>query len=381
MIVVLTFLVLGYSVFIVAAIWGWLRLPAPELPEKYKPQTRISVLIAVRNEAKNIRLLLQDLAAQHFPKELFEVLIIDDHSEDGTAEIVKQFGANSDLDLQLLQLEKGRGEGKKSAIAFGLEHAKGELIVQTDGDCRVQPDWLKLLEYTYVSEGAKFISGPVCLTAKDSLFQKMQVVEFASLIGSGAASMGLRKPNMCNGANLSYEKAAFYDVNGYAGNEKIPSGDDEFLMHKIQAAFPGKVKFLKANAATVYTAACKTLPQFMAQRIRWASKWKHYKNPAAQVLALLVFGVNFILPVGLIFWLTGYLPGNIFWPAFLLKTAVDFVFLGLVLQFFRNAKFLIYILPLQLVYMPYVVSTALAGLAGTYRWKGRTLKNHDGNGS
>ncbi|MFC5269950.1 glycosyltransferase family 2 protein [Adhaeribacter terreus] len=381
MIALLTSLVLGYSVFIVAAIIGWLRLPSPELPESYKPQIKISVLIAVRNEAENIGLLLQDLAAQNYPKDLLEVLIIDDHSKDRTAEIVKHFIAGTDLSLRLLRLENGRGKGKKSAIAFGLEQANGELIVQTDGDCRLQPDWLKLLEYVYVSEGAKFISGPVCLTAQNSLFQKMQVVEFASLIGSGAASMGLGKPNMCNGANLAYEKAAFYAVNGFAGNEKIPSGDDEFLMHKIQAAFPGKVKFLKAKGGTVFTAACETLPQFLAQRIRWASKWKHYKNPAAQLLALLVFGVNLILPVALIFWLTGYLAGNIFWPAFLLKTTVDFVFLGLVLQFLGRTEYFIYIFPLQLVYMPYVVLTALAGLAGTYRWKGRTLKNNDGNGS
>ena len=318
MIWLLTFLVLSYTVFIVAAIFGWLRLPEVKLPPNYSPKTRISVLTAVRNEAENIRHLLLALEAQDYPKELLQVIVIDDHSEDNTAQIVADFISGTKLNLRLLKLENGRGKGKKSAIAFGLENASGELIVQTDGDCRVQPAWLELLEYTYVSQGAKFISGPVCLTAGNSLFEKLQVVEFASLIGSGAASMGLGKPNMCNGANLAYEKAAFFAVNGYSGNEKIPSGDDEFLMHKIQAKFPGRVKFLKAKEAIVYTPATKTMQHFIAQRVRWASKWKHYKNVPAQVLALLVFGVNFIISVAAVFWLTGQLSGTQFWLFFFL---------------------------------------------------------------
>ncbi len=274
-----------------------------------------------------------------------------------------------------MELKNGRGKGKKSALAFGLENATGELIVQTDGDCHVQPDWLKLLESTYQTQGSKFISGPVCLTAGKSVFEKMQVVEFASLIGSGAASIGIQKPTMCNGANLAYEKAAFYEVNGFAGNEGIASGDDEFLMHKIHQLYPGKVSFLKAPAATVFTSAKSSFQDFFAQRVRWASKWKFYKNSSGQLLALLVFGVNLLLLAGFFYWLNNRISSEAFWCLFIVKSAGDIVFLGLVLNFSRSLNLLLYWLPLQFCYIPYVVYTALAGLKGNYQWKGRNLQN------
>jgi biofilm PGA synthesis N-glycosyltransferase PgaC len=249
------------------------------------------------------------------------------------------------------------------------------LIAQTDGDCRVQPDWLKLLELAYSQSQAKFISGPVCLEDKGSFFGKMQVVEFASLIGTGAAAIGLQKPNMCNGANLAFEKAAFFEVEGYAGNETIASGDDEFLMHKIHRKFPGGVAFLKAAEATVFTPAQATLKSFLQQRIRWASKWKFYRNVPGQILAFLIFAVNAGLLIGIGSWLFGNTNSAVIWPLFIIKSGADVVFLGLILSFYRRLSLLVYFLPLQLVYIPYVVYCALAGLKGNYQWKGRQHRN------
>ncbi|KAA9345632.1 glycosyltransferase [Adhaeribacter soli] len=377
MIWLLTFLVLGYSLLIIGFLIGWNRLPVTVLPTDHKPRTRISVIIPIRNEAANILSLLQDLERQTYPAVLFEVLVVDDFSEDGSRELVRNFGLNANMQLRLLSLESSTGTGKKSAVAFGLSQAAGDFIVQTDGDCRVQPDWLKLLQFQYVSTEAKFISGPVCLQAGKALFEKMQVVEFASLIGSGAAAIGLKKPNMCNGANLAFEKKAFYEVGGYSGNEGIASGDDEFLMHKIQKQFPGKVAFLKTPDAVVFTSAKKQLPDFIAQRVRWASKWRFYRNVPAQVVGLLVFGANLALLLALILLLTGQLAAMDFMLIYIGKLTADTVFLGVILRFIRRIKYLFYTLPLQIVYVPYVLYCALAGLTGRYSWKGRMLNNRD----
>jgi biofilm PGA synthesis N-glycosyltransferase PgaC len=373
----LTFFVLYYTIFIGLAVIGWFRLPKLEIPSDHKPQTFLSVLIPIRNEAGSIIQLLKDLEKQSYPKELFEVLVIDDHSDDGSVSLVNNFRTDSDLNIKLLELKNGIGNGKKSALAIGIVQSKGKLIVQTDGDCRVQEDWLKLLEYVYAVENKKFISGPVCLEAGKSWFEKMQVVEFAALIGAGAAAIGLGKPNMCNGANLAYEKAAFFAVNGYSGNEQIASGDDEFLMHKIGTLFPGQISFLKVSSAVVYTSAKENIRDFIAQRVRWASKWRFYQNKSAQVLALLVFGTNFLLLLGFVGWLIGFLSlGNFIIP-YLIKTCADLVFLTIILRFLRREKYLFFTLPLQLFYAPYVIYCALAGLNGQYDWKGRTFKNRD----
>jgi biofilm PGA synthesis N-glycosyltransferase PgaC len=373
----LTFFVLFYTVFICLAFIGWFRLRPIKASPDHKPENCLSVLIPVRNEAASILKLLTDLAKQSYPKELFEVIIIDDFSEDDTVELVRKFQQNSGLNIYVLELKNGTGTGKKSAIQLGLEKAKGKLIVQTDGDCRVQESWLNLLEKTYSTGNVKFISGPVCLEAGKAWFEKMQVVEFASLIGAGAAAIGLGNPNMCNGANLAYEKGAFYEVNGFAGNEQVASGDDEFLMHKFQKQFPGQVVFLKATEAVVYTPAKNNVRDFISQRVRWASKWRFYRNPASQALAVLVFGTNLLLLLALISWLAGILNFQHFIFPYLLKTAVDLVFLTIILRFLRRQEYLIFTLPLQLLYAPYVVYCALAGLNGQYNWKGRILKNRD----
>lgn len=372
---VLAFFVVLYSVFILVMMLGWLRLPKVNFQDNYQPKTFISVLIPVRNEAANILKLLKDIESQDFPSDQFEVLVLDDASEDSTAELVRAFQESSLIQVKLLSAENAKVIGKKGMLSLGLLQAKGELIVQTDGDCRVKPDWLRLLEYIYVTKNARFISGPVKLESGDTFFGKMQVTEFASLIGSGAAAIGLGFPNMCNGANLAFEKAAFEAVNGYAGNEKVASGDDEFLMHKIQAKFPGSIQFLKDPAAIVSTHVQKSIADFLTQRTRWASKWKFYNNLPAQVIGLLVFGTNLVLLLGLLFWASGKIENAEFWLWYLLKCTIDFVFLAIVLRFMHQVLFLLYFLPWQLVYLPYVIYCALAGLRGRYQWKGRILNN------
>lgn len=375
MILLLAFLVVSYTVLMAILLLGWQRLPETKVPAEYKPQNFLSVLIPVRNEAANILSLLQDLENQQYPLTKFEVVILDDNSEDETVKLVQEFSKVSALDIKLISALNGIVSGKKGMLALGLKQATGNLIVQTDGDCRVGANWLRLLDYAYVSKKAKFISGPVRLISDNSFFGKMQVTEFASLIGSGAASIGLGIPNMCNGANLAFEKAAFEAVNGHSGNEHIASGDDEFLMHKIQKQFPGSVTFLKAEEAIVQTPVQGSISGFLNQRMRWASKWKFYNNVPAQAIGLLIFGVNFSLLTGFMLWAFGIINSEIFWPLFLLKSTVDFVFLALVLKFLQQGRYILYFLPWQLVYLPYVIYCALAGLRGKYNWKGRTLTN------
>lgn len=367
---------LSYSWVIIRRWAAWGKLPEINVPENWQPTIKLSVIIPVRNEAANILHLLQDLEKQAYPKHLFEVIIVDDHSEDETKTIVTKFAHTSTLTIKCTELnDYVNYSGKKAAVQKGIELAAGELLVFTDGDCRVQPEWLQLYAYTYQTHQPKFISGPVSFYNTYSLLERMQLVEFASLIGIGGASIGMGKPNMCNGANLAYTKQAFEEVNGFAGNEGIASGDDEFLLHKISQEHPEKVFFLKHRQAIVYTKARKTISSFLSQRIRWASKWRAYQQWHVKLLALIVFTVNLLLFVGLGMAIVGALPASVFISAIVAKFAVDFLFLSRILSFLGRKQYIWYMLPLQLVYIPYVVVTAILGLTGRYRWKGRTIQN------
>ena len=235
-------------------------------------------------------------------------------------------------------------------------------------------DWLTSLAECYERTNAKIISGPVTFTPESTLTDYLQTVEFSSLIGSGAASISAGKPSMCNGANLAYEKKAFETVGGFAGNEHLASGDDEFLLHKIAEKYPGKVQFLKDQRAIVQTAPHTCWQDFFQQRKRWASKWKHYRNPASVALAVYVFSCNVALVVGLVLGFTNYLPWNNILMLLLMKWIPEWIFIGSLLIFLKKKSSIPYILLVQLLYPFYVVLFGLVAQKPTYTWKGRELR-------
>jgi poly-beta-1,6-N-acetyl-D-glucosamine synthase len=363
--------------WIVLRRWvAWIKLPVEDAPTFYTPHTQLSVIIPVRNEEQNILLLLQDLETQKYPKHLYEVIVVDDHSDDQTVKLIGEYQTCSTMSLSLLCADKDAGmRMKKGAVKRGLQEAKGELMVLTDGDCRVGPEWLLQYAYKYEKDNPLFISGPVCFHNTKSTFERMQLVEFASLIGIGGASLALVKPNMCNGANLAYTKSVFESVDGFSGNEHVASGDDEFLLHKVNKDFPGKAVFLKNEKVIVYTEARKSIASFLAQRIRWASKWKAYQSINVQMVAMVVFMVNFMLFACIPLFLFGEVPVLVITSAYIIKFIIDFLFLERILNFLGRKQFLWHIFPLQLVYIPYVISAGVMGLFGRYHWKGRSIRN------
>ncbi len=364
-----------YSWLILRRYYAWHQLPDQHAPEDFVPATRLTVVIPVRNEAANIPLLLHDLATQLYPHNLVEILVVDDHSEDATPDLVEQMIKTFPFALTCVRLKNYvNHSGKKAAVQVGVTQAAGELLVFTDGDCRVGPEWLRQYAYTYQMRQPYFISGPVCFQHTPTLFERMQQVEFASLIGIGAASLQLGKPNMCNGANLAYTKTVFEKTGGFAGNEDIASGDDEFLLHKVHKSYPGKAVFLKSSKAIVYTCAANTLKAFMLQRIRWASKWKAYQSIQVQAMAVIVFLVNLALVLSVVWLLLG--KGAAVWvvAGFCVKFAVDFLFLNSILHFLGRRRYIWYMLPLQFCYIPYVLGAGIGGLVGKYNWKGRKIR-------
>ncbi|RNI28934.1 glycosyltransferase [Rufibacter latericius] len=368
------FLACVYAAVVLRCWLAWRKIPLT-IPSGEAPPVLFSVIVPVRNEARNIVSLLQDLERQQYPMSHFEVLVVDDHSDDATPALVRQFQAQTQLDLHLLLLSDFSGKRqKKAAVETGVLHARGSWIACTDGDCRVPPHWLATFNQIRHQQNPKFISGPVTYALVTTLWQRLQALEFSALIGMGAASLALQKPTMCNGANLAYEKEAFLAVEGFKGNEQVPSGDDEFLLHKIHRRFPGQITFAKAKEALVQTPPAASLTQFLHQRIRWASKWRHYDTYFSQVLALVVVGGNLAVLGTLLAALAGYWPWWFLGIVLTTKMGADTLLLQQVLSLFGKKHLLSWLWLLQLVYVPYMVFTAVLGLRGQYLWKGRELR-------
>jgi cellulose synthase/poly-beta-1,6-N-acetylglucosamine synthase-like glycosyltransferase len=373
-----------YAIRLMVFRRAWAKLPVPSLPAQptagpaSETAPRFSVLIAARNEAENLPQLLRDLAQQTLPAPAFEVIITNDHSTDATATLLAAAAATAPFHLHVVHLaeEPAAGVGKKAALQVALRRARAPWVVCTDADCRLPPDWLRCYDALLASGGpaVRFVSGPVLLTGPATVLQALAGLEFAGLVGTGGASIGAGTPTMCNGANLAYRRDAFAAVAGFAGNEHLASGDDEFLLHKLHAAFPGSIRFLKHPAAIVRTAGPPTLAALLRQRVRWASKWRHYRHPASQRLAVLVLLANVALAAGVLAlpWRPQLAP----WvaAAWLLKLGADGWFLTPVLRFLGRQHWLCWVPVLQIVYAPYALAVGLAGLRGGYVWKGRPVK-------
>ena len=365
-----------YAVF-TSILWlTWLRMPMVRPGTMPVDGPTITVIIPVRNESRNIGHLLDDLSRQTYPR--FEVIVADDSSTDDTLPVIEEYARQSPYALRPLPLTDVRtASPKKRAITQSISLATGDLIVTTDGDCRVGPNWLASIAVFYEQTGAKLISGPVTFTTDPThatIFDSLQTVEFASLIGSGACTMALGKPTMCNGANLCYEKRVFREVGGFAGVDHLASGDDEFLMHKVAGRYPDGVRFMKSRDAIVQTAPHRSWSAFYQQRKRWASKWRAYENWLPTALAVFVFLSNAAPVVGVLGWLLNFINGNVALVVIALKVLPEFLFLRQILVFLQK-KSSVGTIPLtQLIYPFYVVFFGLAAQGKGYQWKGRKLE-------
>lgn len=321
---------------------------------------KVSVLIAARNEEKNIEKLLESLKKQSFPKELFEVIIVNDHSTDNTDEIINDFiNKNKELDVKLLKAEK---KGKKHAISQALHTAINELVIVTDADCVLNDLWIESIVGFYQEEKCKMVLAPVLLSPAENLFEKMQVLEHLSLIGSTAGSASIGFPVMCNGANMAYERKAALEVEKFRKDFDIPSGDDMFLLEQFVKCYGhNNVKFLLSKSAVVKTKTCKTIKDFFRQRRRWVSKTKSYTSWKVIVTALIVLFFN--LSIISLLVSAFFVPAlwSIYILLTLLKFFIDFPLLKNITNFMNQGSLLKWVLPLEIIYPFYVVFTALSG--------------------
>jgi len=285
----------GYSALILFYFIGWKRTANYSILEHLTPQTKVSVIIAARNEEENIGNCILSLLQQDFPRELFEIIVVDDHSEDGTLGILRSFKSAQLRVLQLPSQKQGLNSFKKQAINHGINQASGELIITTDADCIADNKWLSTIVSYYEKHKPVMIAGLVSLINEKNWLEKWQSLDLCGMMAITAGAIKNGFPNMCNGGNLAYGKRAFEEVGGFDGIDDLPSGDDVMLMMKFAKRYPGSVHFLKSKEAIVFTRPIKTLSELIQQRLRWLSKSTAF--PDWRVSAVLIFSWFFNLSI------------------------------------------------------------------------------------
>jgi ABC-type dipeptide/oligopeptide/nickel transport system permease subunit/cellulose synthase/poly-beta-1,6-N-acetylglucosamine synthase-like glycosyltransferase len=385
------FLTILISLLLITAygsVIGFYRKAWERIPVFQRRQTgiadlvRIAVIIPARNEEKNIEDCLNAISRQDYPFELFQVIVVDDHSTDGTWHKLNSFhhGKMNTLFLQLSDYtasQENIGSFKKFAIETAIQSTEAELILTTDADCRPGSKWLSMVAEAYLQSGAKMIAAPVKIEAGKSILSIFQTLDFITLQGITGAAVFMKVHSMCNGANLAFEKKAFFDVGGYRDIDNIPSGDDMLLMHKIFKKYPKGIFFLKNKDAIVSTQPETSWKNFLNQRIRWSSKADQYQDKRIFRVLLFIYLFNFCLAVLMVASLFDRKYLFLLLILLILKTLIEFPFVKRIALFFDQRKLMPFFPFLQPVHILYVLIAGWLGKFGSYRWKGRKVEKLD----
>lgn len=351
-----------YLLLVLILTIGWRRTAVYSPYGVEKSETNISVVVACKNEQGNLQSLLSCLAQQSFQN--FQLVLVDDHSTDNTLKIMERV-KSSFPDIQIV---RANGFGKKNVLKEGIELATGDFIVTTDADCLPSYHWLETIvsfQNRYVCD---LIICPVRLIYDESFFGGLQMLEFTSLVASGAGAAGVGMPILCNGANLAFRKSEWNkSITELKENEM--SGDDIFLLQSVKGR-GGRIRFLKSQSAFVSTSPAETLSEFLNQRRRWASKSPSYTDWHIIATACIVFAVNALLLALIVlqlyspeYWKQLFFVGGV-------KYFTDTLFLYSAKKFFQLRHVWFFSIFLSILYPYYVVLVAVSSFVfKPKRWK------------
>ena len=363
MIFVLYFVIILYCVAIAFLIYGFTKVNAIDYIG-LTPKTKFSIIVPFRNEAENLPILLESLSKLNYPMELFEVILVDDFSEEAFKIPSLKFK------VSVINNVRVTNSPKKDAIVTAMQIVNTDWIITTDADCTVNANWLLTLDNYIQLHDVAMIAGAVTYDCDNSFLHHFQQLDLASLQGATIGSFGIDKGFMCNGANFAYTKTFFQQLNGFSGNDGIASGDDVFLLQKAIAKSPGKVHYLKSQNNIVVTKPSNDWKTLFYQRVRWASKTSSYQSTFGKGLGLLVFAGNLSWLFLLGSWILDLTSFQNVFLLYTLKFSVDTVLIYKANQFLTKTK-VQYLILSSLFYPFFSTSVALYSLFGKYEWKGR----------
>lgn len=379
---VFLFVFIGLAVFSAAALMilrNGLRKLSDQVSqgESHRSLLSVSIIVAARNEARNLPRLLSCLAAQDYPSDLLEIIIVDDRSEDETWSLLEEAAHRHARIIPLRVVDVLPGVApKKRALDLAIRSAQGEIILLTDADCTPPPTWARTM-VRYYQDGVAGVVGyspyrfdvPV-----PALLKGMLALDYFSLFAVAAASSGYGRTLTASGTNFSYRKQVYLDAGGFESIKQWISGDDDLFLHEVQRKQLGRFVFALDPRAYVPAAAPTGWRQFWNQRIRYASKGRQYGvGMTSGLVAVYLF--NLLLVGGVV---TGFsvsddwlLSAGALWFA---KILLEASFLSHAAELFQEQHLLRYFIPTAIVHPVYIILFGFLGLFAGFRWKGEVFE-------
>ena len=333
------------------------------------------MVIAARNEERNIEKCLQSVFSQDLPTDRYEVIVINDRSQDSTPEILSNLQSQfKNLKVITITETPAGISPKKYAVTKGIESASNEIIVFTDADCTVKPQWLSAINNNFKSDTGlvQGITSYGYINGMSKVFFGLQAIDFLSHGVIAAAAIGANLPVNSNANNLAFRKSAFHEIGGYGSDSKVVLGDDDHLLQKVWKSKRWKVRFMADNRAIAETEPTQTPRAVFEQRRRWGSVTVHYQ-PSQILLLSLVFQFYLMTAITAIIAIFHHSFLNVFAGLLLVKLAGEFVLLIPGTRIFGKKNLRKYILPASLIQLPMVIGAVLLGVFCKFDWKGQKM--------
>ncbi|SVB42722.1 uncharacterized protein METZ01_LOCUS195576 [marine metagenome] len=322
----------------------------------------ISVVIAARNEEKNITYLLNDLVNQSIDKNYLEILIANDRSSDRTGKIIDQFAIDYSFIKSIHIDNKHDMTPKKYALTQAINSSSGEIIIATDADCRVSEDWVKSMGLL-VQQTGKIVIGYSKIESSNTLINEFQKIDFLGIMAANGGLLTYGISCSGSGQNLAYKKDDFYKINGFEPVKNQISGDDMYMVQAI-SSLKGAIFNYDPNSF-VSTLPKKSIKGYLNQRIRWSSNSKSTlrTNPLFFGFLLSAFLANSCILYSIISF--SRLSIFLITIKFFLEALVIFIGSRLFLTTVSSIAYIIWNLA-QPIYIPII---GISGLIGKYSWK------------
>jgi cellulose synthase/poly-beta-1,6-N-acetylglucosamine synthase-like glycosyltransferase len=374
-IILLSLSMLIYLSYLIIFIIGFF------LPRKHfsSEKPKVSVIIAARDEEECIARCINSICNQTYSKEQFEVIIVNDQSEDSTEEIVKLLQRKYD-NLNLINI-KDRPEDyapKKYAISEALKISMGEIILTTDADITVKPTWIESI-VSFFEKDVGLVVGFSSVRENQikKFFQKFEALDFLMLMAATKGSIRIGIPISCSGQNLSFRKVAFDEVGGFGEENKTQSADDVLLLHLMRKSKNWNIAFADDENAYVETDATKSKVEFLKQRIRWAAMGAGQFTKSFNLTIINI--ATSVVNIGLLLLFAGYFLLSPELNQFLINVLIIKFVVELIVAVagtinIRKIKWMWFFPFLFILYMPYILIISFFSMFGNFKWKERVYK-------
>lgn len=338
-------------------------------------QESVTVIIAARNEEHTIGKCLESLCSQKYPRDNYSIIVVDDGSIDATREIIERYGARHSPTVRLISIsDRPAGISPKiNALSQAMKIADGSIIMTTDADCVVTPEWISST-MRYFDENTGVVTGVTTYDthkAPSPVFGGMQFLDFISYTAVGAGAIGNGNVILCNGSNMAFRRKAFDEAGGFASLKHLNTGDDSLLGQLITRSKKWSGRFNIDPEAAVTTYPVSSVGEFFSQRMRWAGQTTEY--PAAvlffMICSFLMFTILFFwIPVSLFVW--SPLP----WTVLVVKSIVDYNVMKRFCTITHTDRALKYFIPTAVIHIPVILVSVVGGFFLQFRWKDQTVR-------